>query len=523
MPKIPMLNQAAVNHQSSTVHMTGAPGMNFKMDESRALINFGETLSDFGGTIANAGNKTVSAKVKFQQELQYTEDRLAAAEDRALFKEGASALNLKLAENPGASDEEKKEWVNEFQKQYIADRKQYTDRMSEKFRKLHDVEMLSISDSYARNRLEILTNAEVTRLQNEFESLYKMACERGDFAEAERIVRENSGKLFNPEVARKLLEHDLPMRRDFYSVSKLADLNPAQAVADLETTDKNGRYTNFINLSPDTRKQLLRYAKAKSAQNVTDFTQGYIAKINAGENIESVEEFKQMYQDGKISREQFNSAFPYIQRYYELTAKQNTAKEQQKLRLTELQTEAKVRNFVNETLYGPTGNQDLVYSSEDLAIKREKLLEMCGGYNSLWEKYLPKLNGAASKTAKVPDFWHSSDGKIIEKWIKHFETDADAYRWDPDGREDSNDWSAEAKKLHRLEMEQQYRDLAEELYAKYKNPKDVTEVLRWARLQLNDGLISNFLQWRENNLPQIDKKLGIPRGQKNESFRKTGR
>lgn len=329
MPKIPMLDQAAVNHQRSTVHMTGAPGMNFKMDESRALINFGNTLSDFGGTIANAGNKVVSAKVKFQQELQYTEDRLAAAEDRALFKEGASALNLKLADNPGASDEEKKEWVNEFQKQYIAGRKQYTDRMSEKFRKLHDVEMLSISDSYARNRLEILTNAEVTRLQNESESLCKKACERGDFAEAERIVRENSGKLFNPEVARKLLEHDLPMRRDFYSVSKLVDLNPAQAVADLETTDKNGRYTNFINLSPDTRKQLLRYAKAKAAEQLTNEYQEICAGIvSSGKFPFTKEQMDEYHASGVWSAKKYNMINSLYEGYQKSLVQKDTQKNQ---------------------------------------------------------------------------------------------------------------------------------------------------------------------------------------------------
>ena len=72
-------------------------------------------------------------------------------------------------------------------------------------------------------------------------------------------------------------------------------------------------------------------------------------------------------------------------------------------------------------------------------------------------------------------------------------------------------------------MDLQYRELAEALYKKYGDTKDVIDTLIWARKQLNDGTISSFLQWRENNLPPLDIKLGNPIGQPNKNLKRTGR
>lgn len=518
MPKIPMLNQSAVNHQSSTVHMTGAPGMNFKMDESRALINFGNTLSDFGGTIANAGNKTVSAKVKFLQQQQYTEDRLAAAEARNLYRNLYSQLDARMTENP-AEFAKFKEWAEETDKTFGEQLKPIADRMSPQYRKEFDAEMAGMRSEGLNRRIKIGTQAKITADYNLFQSQWKDAALRADLDECNRLLEEHRGRLISEqEYQQKKLDYN--RMAEFSSVKKMIEANSPRVLELLQERADAG-YKNFVSLDENSRNQLIRFAKAKDAEIAAEFTQNYITQINSGTLTDTVDDLKKQFAEGKISRSQFNAAMPYVKKYHEDLKRTKTQETQQELRLKQLRTEDAAGAFVYNTLYASDGSKRSL-AAEQLAAKRLELYNLCGGSVSLLEKYLPKLNSAASADQKN-DFWKTPDGGIIDKWITAIGKDRYAYRWDPDGWEDSEDWSEEQQMAHHLRMNLQYRELAEVLYAKYGDTKDVMDTLSWARKQLNDGTVSSFLEWREKNLSAIDKKLGIPIGKSNSNYRKTGR
>lgn len=524
MPQIPLPQTSLLRHADAQtpisgnglkLHYYGDNGNAGNLAAAAKKISKGLIALDMDMADLERRNKQNGGG--FASEVNAAEDRLAAAEDRALFSRSAEELQLKLAENPGADDKTKEQWIADFQKKYQSERASIVARMSERSRKLHDIDMLAKQNTFANQRRLILYQGKVTRLAERADALYTDACDRGKFDEAERLIREISSgpfPLLSPEVARHYLEVDLPRRKEYFEAKNLVNSDPDQAVMILE--DKN----NYSLLSSRNREQLIRAARAKSAENTTEYLSGVIAQMNAGTFTGTPEEYQQLYKTGQISQAQFNAVMPYVKKYEaQQLSSQNQAK-QQEIRLSQLRSEDKAGAFVYNTIYGPDGSKR-TYSETDLAVKRLELFKLADGNRSILEKYLPKLNSALAPTdaagnpvtgsKRTPDFWKTPDGEIINKWITAVGKDNKAYRWDPDGWEDSDDWSEEQKMAHHLRMELQYRQLAEILYARYGNTKDVTDTLTWAQKELNGGTVSSFLQWRERNLPLIDKKLGYDR------------
>lgn len=511
MPKIPLSNRTPmIEHVRAEAPLTGG-GLHLRYYGDGGT---GKAIAAAAEKIGDAATGFGNSMMQYAVELQHTEDNLAAAEDRALFKETSSALNAKLANNPAADDDTRSRWISEWQQDYQEKRKDIVARMSKKFRDRHDVDMHSMQQSFASDRLRIINAAKTQRLLDEGEALYRTFCDRGQFDEAEKLVRDNTGKLWSSDTASRLLTQDLPMRREYLTAKNAIEADPDTALDRLQDQKQ------FTLLSVKSRDQLVRYAQAKSAEKTVDLVQNYIAQINSGTLTDTVDDLKTKFNEGKISRSQFNAAVPYVRKYHEDLRRSQSQEEQQKLRLEQLRADDAAGAFIYNTLYAPDGTKRS-YSETDLAVKRVELFKLCDGNRSLLEKYLPKLNSAlapvdaagnpATGRKRTPDFWKTPDGKVINDWITFVGKNNNAYRWDPDGGEDSDNWSEEQQKAHNLRMELQYRELAEQLYAKYGDTKDVIDTLIWARKQLNDGTISSFLQWRETNFPLIDKKLGYDR------------
>lgn len=576
MPKIPLPNSAAIKHTSAASPLTGG-GLKLHYYGDNGL---GKALSGAGAAVGRGLTQLSSKMIEFQKEYEQTENKLAAAEDRALFARSSEELRMLLAENPGVDDATRMAWVKDFQEKYAENRKAITSRMTEDFRKLHDVEMMSMQESAANRQRLIIIEAGVTRQRDTAENLYKQACERGDFTEARRIIDEYDGSLWNSEIAARLRDHDLPSREQYFLASKLVNANPEQAAQELNAVDKQGQYTRFSHLSINARQQLLRAAKGKAAENITNFTQEYIAQINSGTLTETTESLTQKFNSGMISQSQYNAVMPYVKRFQEsktqdlaqdyltqiysgtltettesLTQKFNSGMisqdkfnaafpiiekyeearkkgeaaaqkeverlKQQDIRLQQLRVKDAAGAFVLKTIYNSDGTPKY-YSEAELAQKRLELIKIADGSTSVLEEYLPKLNRAAAPKEAAPkettgasgdkaSMWKTPAGKIIDTFIKDVGKDKYAYRWDPAGWEDSEDWDPDRQLIHHLMMELQYRQLAEDLYVIYKNPKDVMDTLRWARLQLNDGTVSSFLQWREREMPNIKARQDVDR------------
>lgn len=327
MPKIPMLNPNAVNHQSSVVHMTGAPGMNFKMDESRALINFGNTLSDFGGTIANAGTKAVSAIAKFQQEQQYTEDRLAATEARNLYRDLNAKLDGRMAENPGEFGKFK-EWAEETDKTYIDQVKSITDRMSPNFRKEFDAEMAGLRIESLNRRTRIGIQAKVTADYNLFQSQWKDAALRNDLPECDRMLSEHRGKLISEqEYQQKKLEYN--RLAEFGTVRRAVESNSPGIVEQLEERNSTGGYKNYTNLDESSRNQLIKFAKAKSAEQLANEYQEICAGIiSSGKFPFTKEQMDEYHASGAWSAKKYNMINSLYEGYQKSLVQKDTQKNQ---------------------------------------------------------------------------------------------------------------------------------------------------------------------------------------------------
>ena len=128
MPRIPVAQRAgAIEHVRAEAPITGG----------------GQTLKYYGGdgtaeAFARAGQKIGRAMegfgnaiMQFAAKSQDVENKLAAAEDRALYTERSNALLKQITANPGASEEDQNKWFKEFEENYARDRKQYTDKRSE--------------------------------------------------------------------------------------------------------------------------------------------------------------------------------------------------------------------------------------------------------------------------------------------------------------------------------------------------------------------------------------------------------
>lgn len=510
MPKIPLSNSAnAIQHTRAAAYITGGnQRLHYYGDGGDA-----ERIAKAADTLGRGLTRLSSTALDFLQEKTAAEDRLAAAEDRALFAERAQLLEQRFAEYPGAPDDEKQQWITDFQEQYQIDRRDIVSRMSEKYRKMHDLEMGTMQTRFANDRLRIINATTARRLSEQGEELYRAACERGDFDEASRIISENEGSLWSPDVAANMRDNDLPMRREFFEARNLVESSPELALQELQER-RDGKYSKYTLLSSEAREKLLRAAKGRAADNLVSFTQGYIAKINAGDLTESFEDFKAKFDEGKISQEQFNAVSPYIKRYHADLAKRQSERELQDRRLEQLRTEDEVGAFVYKTLYAPDGST-LSYQASELAQKRVELIKLCKGNRALLDKYMPKINStAAPETSQAPktvDFWKTPDGEIINGWIKMLDREVDAFAYKPDVW---NKMDLMQKRAHHVRMVGELRNLAKELYQKAENPRDVLDTLRWAKLQMNEGTVSSFLEWRTTNLNDFKKRIDNARAEK---------
>lgn len=284
MPRIPMLEKPGmVQHSGNTVHMTGAPGMNFKMDEGQALIDFGKTVSNAGSQVFDAVNTAVSARSKFFQQQQYTEDRLAATEAKNLYRTINADLESRMAENP--NDYEKfKEWAQEADKRYADGAREFTGKMSADFRKQFEAEMSGIRVDNLGRRTRIGIQAKVTADYNLFQSQWKDAALRGDLQECNRMLEEQRGNLISEnEYQQKKLDYE--RLAAFGVVKRAVEGNVPGIIGKLKERNSEGVYVNFSGLEESARDRFIRVAEARDAQRRSDENAALVDQLSSGENI----------------------------------------------------------------------------------------------------------------------------------------------------------------------------------------------------------------------------------------------
>ena len=459
MPKIPMAEKAGMlRHVSDTVHMQGAPPLNWKLDEGQALI-------DMGDKIGRGAERLGGALMAFGEHMQHQEDVLAATEDRNLFAKLNGELENKLANTPGATDEQKKEWITGYKQMYEDQRKPFLDRMSGRFRRQHDAEMNGLRIKAQNSRNYILTQGKVQRATDLTLSLLKDAGLRGDGKEYRRILDEaQQGEypLFSAEMRAKL-ELNFNHLADSGRAKALVEADPAGALEQLKARDSEGNYANFKGLEESRRDALLRAAEAEQGrreremdlQVVEEFRNGtalytketfddwlsrgeitggqytrymqYLRESEARESREDDQRFLKTLRDGEtvtkqdldrdlengsMTIEQYNRRLHWIQGADAEKAREEAYRASQKEKAEKAVRQQQADRFLNETLYDENGYARTL-TQNDLARAAKRAQEICGKDPDLYGDLLRKLNSALEKNIAYRDTPLYKDGEIL--------------------------------------------------------------------------------------------------------------
>jgi hypothetical protein len=413
MPRIPIPNSPGfVQAQRGTVLMTDAPGANFKMDESAALINLGRSIGDVGVKVSNAGSQAVSAWSKYYAQSQDTENKLAAAEDRALFKESGNALIKRITENPAASVEDKKLWIEDFQRNYDNARKPLLERMSKDFRSLHDVEMSALAADFADRRKIALIESDIRSKSDAALNDYQSFCDRGEFDEAARLVTEMRGRTWNDQQAKALLEKDLPMRRDFSQAQELAESSPVMALKQLKEVSGEGKHLYFGNLTEKGRRQLVNYAEALAAKSEKEMDQRVLAEMASGSRPYSDEQLTEMRDNGMISNEQFVTYSKWNKEFDRAEQAKKTLQE----KAAAASKQQQIYKFMYDKFYSRDWKQQPLSEAEATQIYREAK-ELYGSDYKGFMSFADDLQKRVAGIEKGTDFYSGIVGRQVKDFL----------------------------------------------------------------------------------------------------------
>lgn len=275
MPKIPMNRQIGmVQHVRAEAPMTGS-GLRLKYADDGTA----ETLQKFAVNM----DRSVSALAEYQRKKEYTEDRLAAAEARNLYRTINADLESRMADNP--NDYEKfKEWAQDADKRYADGVREFTGKMSADYRKQFEAEMSGIRVENLGRRTRIGIQAKVTADYNLFQSQWKDAALRGDLQECNRMLEEQRGNLISEnEYQQKKLDYE--RLAAFGEVKRALEGNVPGIIGKLKERNPEGGYVNFPGLEEAARDRFIRVAEARDAQRRADENEAFVDQLSRGENI----------------------------------------------------------------------------------------------------------------------------------------------------------------------------------------------------------------------------------------------
>ena len=401
MPKIPMSSKAGlIRHQRDTVPMSGAPGMNFNMAESRAISDLGNAIANAGSKIGNAGMQIVSARNQFLAQEQDTRNKLAATQARNLYRQINSDLEMRMAENP-AEFSHFREWAVQADKQYSEDAKEFTDKMSEDFRKQFDTEMEGLRVESVNRRSLLGIHAKVTSDYNLFQAQFKDFALRGDLAECNRILEEHRGKLISEqEYQQKKLDYG--RLADFGEVKRLVEAGTPDIASRLKERDSSGNYANFKHLESSARDRFMRVAEANDAKRRADENQSLLDRLNNGEQL-TIDDIDRAF-EGQTSPEsvrqknQQRSILRQFQKAQETARKQEARERQQEI-------EQEKRDAVNAHAYRILSHEfpaDPARRQVEYATMRNEIFTRYAGDGATVKRLLSQLDETL-KAKEKPD------------------------------------------------------------------------------------------------------------------------
>lgn len=289
MPQIPMDNRTNfIDHVQSAVPLSGG----------------GNYLKYYGndGTaeaLSKAGKKIGDVLGDYGKKLEDTENKLAAAEARNLYRTLNSELELRMADEPSKFNEFV-EWIKETDQKYQEMSAGITARMSRDYRKLFEEEMVGIRQEDAHKKLLLSNEARVTANYNLFKSQWKDSALRGDYNESKRLLEENRGELISEEEYQRL-NLDYERFAAYGEVARAVEANVPGIANQLKERNSDGSYKYFGKLDIDKREQFIKVAAANDADKRSHENRQLYDRLNQGEQI-SVDDIERNF-NGKTSAE----------------------------------------------------------------------------------------------------------------------------------------------------------------------------------------------------------------------------
>lgn len=297
MPRIPMSDKGGlVQHQRDSVPMSGAPGMSFKLDE-------GQAWKELGAQIGRAGESFGGAMMNYAKAAQDTDNKLAASQARNLFNGIQGELGNRMAENP--QDFGKfREWAQEADKRYADEVKQYTDKMSQGYRKEFEVEMDGLRTRALQDRVRKGIQAKVTADYELLQAQWKDAALRGDEAESRRLLDEHRGVLISEqEYQQKLLDYE--RMRDCGAAKRLLESGERGLAERLRARNKDGSYAEFPKMDDGYREKMIRAAKSQDEERTRQLDENLLKRFTDGDL--DYGDVKEAYDRGEVPVKLFAS------------------------------------------------------------------------------------------------------------------------------------------------------------------------------------------------------------------------
>ena len=406
MPKIPMAEKAGMlRHVSDTVHMTGAPALNWKLDE-------GQAIADAGAKIGQGAERLGNAMMDYAVQLQETEDRLNAARIESLWKEHQSALEARMAENP-ASFDQFGAWAHETDDNFAEAAKPFRDKMSKRARDLFDARMGGLRKEALNNRLKLGIQARSTADYNLFQAQWKDAALRGDLETCDRLLADHRGKLISEQEYQQ-------KKLDF---GRMADEGKAQYMLDtgaplalrtmLEAREEDGRYSHFTGLTTEQREHFKRRADAaqgkienqQDMQVLDGFRRGFLV-------YPTQEAVDQALKDGDISPAQQVRYSQWLREFQKEAKRAADYQATQAEKARKATRQQQIDKFLLDTLYDENGRARSL-DDAGLADARQKLARICGEDYGAFGATLSKLNAALEKKTAYRDTPLYKDGENL--------------------------------------------------------------------------------------------------------------
>lgn len=407
MPKIPFAPKPdAPRHVSDAVPMSGAPGMNFKMEEGEALRQFGKSLGE-------AGRAVGGAMTDFAEKLTDTSNQLAAAEAQSLYTKQSEELRTRMAQNPFQYKEFAK-WSRDNETAFDEAAKPILERMSPNFRKLFEARMSGVRARQSGEFKRVGTQAQISVELERYKKLKAEYAKTGNAAAYKALVEYHRGVLISKEQA------DLDML-DYHRLAESAEAGRLIA-ADPETALKKlqerggteGDFVNFKHLPQDYRKSLIRDAAVGAAKKQNEFLEGMAANFHEnGQLLYSDEKLTEMHRNGEISDELYNHAMRYNARFQQemsgLRSKQESA--------ANARLDQEIAAFTIKNLYDEKGREKILTAGEaDLVCKQAR--ELCGAHYKKYLDLVRTIRASAAAAQKGDDPWKTLDGKQVLRFLK---------------------------------------------------------------------------------------------------------